>query len=160
MSPPDTNLKKQEGRHKWPLIGMAIVVIFGIGIIVFWTGEEVATAPGTEDEVIVDEGISTASYLLDEALIEFGTAIDDRAYGRATDILETLELSPEAEGMWQQLSEMALAHGDLKIAERCAAALGDVSCLRYLHRVNKIAQSNEARARARARRIAERSPRS
>ena len=35
---------------------MAIVVIFGIGIIVFWTGEEVATAPGTEDEVIVDEG--------------------------------------------------------------------------------------------------------
>ena len=41
MSPPDTNLKKQESRHKWPLIGMAIVVIFGIGIIVFWTGEEV-----------------------------------------------------------------------------------------------------------------------
>ena len=40
--------------------------------------------------------------------------------------------------MWQQLSEMALAHGDLRIAERCAAALGDVSCLRYLHRVNKI----------------------
>ena len=38
------------------LIGMAIVVIFGIGIIVFWTGEEVVTAPGTEDEVIVDEG--------------------------------------------------------------------------------------------------------
>ncbi|UOA32497.1 hypothetical protein DSM110093_02297 [Sulfitobacter sp. DSM 110093] len=56
MSPPDTNLKKQESRHKWPLIGMAIVVIFGIGIIVFWTGEEVATAPGTEDEVIVDDG--------------------------------------------------------------------------------------------------------
>ena len=49
-------LPPNEGRHKWPLIGMAIVVIFGIGIIVFWTGEEVATAPGTEDEVIVDEG--------------------------------------------------------------------------------------------------------
>jgi hypothetical protein len=74
--------------------------------------------------VIVDEGISTASYLLDEALIDFGSAIDDRAYGRATDILETLELSPEAEGMWRQLSEDALAHGDLAVAERCAAALG------------------------------------
>ena len=48
--------------------------------------------------------------------------------------------------MWQQLSEMALAHGDLRIAERCAAALGDVSCLRYLHRVNKIAAKEEGGA--------------
>ena len=55
MSPPDTNLKKQESRHKWPLIGMALVVIFGVGIIVYWTGEEVATAPEAEEEVIVDE---------------------------------------------------------------------------------------------------------
>ena len=101
---------------------------------------------GGQTEVIVDEGISTASYLLDEALIEFGTAIDDRAYGRATDILETLELSPEAEGMWQQLAAMALTHGDLAIAERCAAALGDVSRLRYLHRVNKLTAANEAGA--------------
>ncbi|EDQ03263.1 hypothetical protein DSM14862_04153 (plasmid) [Sulfitobacter indolifex] len=48
MSPPDANLKKQERRHIGPLIGMAVVVIFGIGIIVYWMGEEVATAP--EDE--------------------------------------------------------------------------------------------------------------
>ncbi len=60
MSPPDTNLKKQESRHKWPLIGMALVVIFGVGIIVYWTGEEVATAPETEEEVIVDEATVVA----------------------------------------------------------------------------------------------------
>ena len=53
MSPPDTNLKKQERRHFGPLIGMALVVIFGIGIIVYWTGEEVATAP--DDDVVVED---------------------------------------------------------------------------------------------------------
>jgi intraflagellar transport protein 172 len=90
-------------------------------------------------EVIVDEGISAASYLLDEAPIEFGTAIDDGNYVRAMELLEGLEVTPEAEAMWQQLGEMALAQGDLRIAERCAAALGDVSRARYLHRVNKVA---------------------
>ena len=89
-------------------------------------------------EVIVDEQLSTASYLLDEALIQFGTAIDDRAYERAADILELLELSPEAEGMWKKLEEMALLGGNLLIAERCAAALGNVGRARYLHKLNKL----------------------
>jgi intraflagellar transport protein 172 len=89
-------------------------------------------------EVIVDEGISAASYVLDEAPIEFGTAMDDGNYMRAMEILEGLEVTPEAEAMWQQLGDMALAFGDLRIAERCAAALGDVSKARYLHRVNKM----------------------
>lgn len=33
-------------------------------------------------EVIVNEGVSTVSYTLDEGLIEFGTAIDDGDFGR------------------------------------------------------------------------------
>ena len=33
-------------------------------------------------EVVVNEGISSISYTLDEGLIEFGTAIDDRDYTR------------------------------------------------------------------------------
>ncbi len=53
MSAPDTNIKKQERRHIVPLIGIALVVIFGIGIIVFWTGEEVATAP--EDNAVIEK---------------------------------------------------------------------------------------------------------
>jgi len=93
---------------------------------------------GGRTEVIVDEGISQASYLLDEPLIEFGTAVDDRDYARAMDILEALEVTPEAEAMWKQLMTMALDGGDLMIAERCAAALGDVSSSRYLHEVNKL----------------------
>eukprot|EP00618_Florenciella_parvula_P017071 CAMPEP_0119543784 /NCGR_PEP_ID=MMETSP1344-20130328/54343_1 /TAXON_ID=236787 /ORGANISM="Florenciella parvula, Strain CCMP2471" /LENGTH=1740 /DNA_ID=CAMNT_0007588171 /DNA_START=113 /DNA_END=5335 /DNA_ORIENTATION=- len=98
--------------------------------------EEIERGDG-RTEVIVDEGISAASYLLDEALIQFGGAIDDRDYVKAIEILETLEMSPEAEGMWRQLSDQAMAHSHIAIAERCAAALGDVSRARYLHRVNK-----------------------
>ena len=38
-------------------------------------------------EVIVNEGYREASYLLDEPLIEFGTAIDDRNYTKAMEVL-------------------------------------------------------------------------
>jgi len=95
-------------------------------------------------EVIVDEQLSTASYLLDEALIQFGTAIDDHLFDKAADILETLELSPEAEGMWRKLEEMALHGQNTQIAERCAAALGNVGRARYLHRLNKAVAKSPA----------------
>lgn len=56
------------------------------------------------------------------------------------DILELLELTPEAEAMWQQLGDMALEDGMLHIAERCAAAVCRVARSRYLHKVNKVAE--------------------
>ena len=93
-------------------------------------------------EVIVDELLSTASYLLDEALIEFGSAIDDHAYDRAADILEILERSPEAEGMWKKLEEIAFSGNNLLVAHRCAAALGNVGRARYLHRLIKLVRKN------------------
>lgn len=45
MSAPDTNTEKQKKRHWPPLIAFALVVIFGVGIILYWVGEEIATAP-------------------------------------------------------------------------------------------------------------------
>lgn len=33
-------------------------------------------------DVLVNEGVTTVSYTLDEGLIEFGTAMDDGDYGR------------------------------------------------------------------------------
>ena len=95
---------------------------------------------GGKTEVIVDEGISQAAYQLDEALIQFGTAVDDKDYERAVDLLEQLELSPETEAMWQNLSELAVSNNRLHIAERCYAALGDVSRARYVRKVHKIAK--------------------
>lgn len=50
MTPPDTDLNKQKRRHRGPLIGMAIIVVIGVGAILYWVFEEAATAPGPEDE--------------------------------------------------------------------------------------------------------------
>lgn len=93
--------------------------------------------------VIVTEGVNTVSYALDEGLIEFGTAIDDGNYDRATAFLETLEMSTETEAMWKTLSRLALEAQQLHIAERCFAALGDVSTVRFLHQTNQIADKVE-----------------
>uniref|UniRef100_A0A8D0L3P4 Uncharacterized protein n=1 Tax=Sphenodon punctatus TaxID=8508 RepID=A0A8D0L3P4_SPHPU len=56
--------------------------------------------------------------MLDEGLIEFGTAIDDGDYHRAAAFLETLEMSTETEAMWKTLSRLALEARQLHIAER------------------------------------------
>ncbi|KAJ3152666.1 hypothetical protein HDU86_005539 [Geranomyces michiganensis] len=102
--------------------------------------EDIERSDG-KTEVIVDEGVNTVSYTLDEGLIEFGTAIDDKDYERAVALLETLELTPETEAMWKSLSQMALKDCNLIIAERCYAALGDVARTRYLHEVNDAASA-------------------
>jgi len=94
-------------------------------------------------EVIVDEGVNTVSYTLDEGLIEFGTAIDDYDYERAISILEKLEITTETEAMWKTLGQITLKNRNLLIAERCYAALGDVAKVRYLHKLNDIAQSKK-----------------
>ncbi|KAM4529832.1 intraflagellar transport protein 172 homolog [Fundulus diaphanus] len=90
-------------------------------------------------EVGVTEGVNSVTYTLDEGLIEFGTAVDDGDYDRATAFLETLEMSPETEAMWKTLSKLALEARQLHIAERCFAALGDVSTVRFLHQTNQMA---------------------
>jgi intraflagellar transport protein 172 len=105
--------------------------------------EEIERSAG-KTEVIVDEGISQALYPLDESLIEFGTALDDQDYLRAMDILDNLVLTPDVESMWRQLNEVALAAGDLRISQRCAAALGDVAMRRYLSNVHELEMQAEA----------------
>lgn len=90
-------------------------------------------------EVIVDEGANTVAYGLDESLIEFGGAMEDRNYDRACDLLEQITLGPETEAMWLQLSQVALQEMKLYIAERCFAALGDVAKAHALNHINHLA---------------------
>ncbi|CAN9507987.1 unnamed protein product [Ophioblennius macclurei] len=91
--------------------------------------------------VVVTEGLTTVTYQLDEGLIEFGTAVDDGDHHRAAAFLETLESSPETDTMWKMLSRLSVDAHQLHIAERCFAALGDVSTVRFLHQTNQIADS-------------------
>ncbi|CAM6098614.1 unnamed protein product [Calypogeia fissa] len=92
-------------------------------------------------EIIVNEAGIMVSYVLDEALIEFGSALESLNYDRAIAILEPLQLTPETQAMWKQLSETALSHQELLVAEHCCAALGDVAKARFLRKVNKSAQA-------------------
>lgn len=98
--------------------------------------EEIERAEG-KTEVIVDEGLTQAVYPLDEPLIEFGTAVDDKDFLRAMDILDNLELTPESEAMWKQLCTLSIAAGELIVAQRCAASTGNAALSRFLSQINE-----------------------
>ncbi len=113
-------------------------------------------------QVIVDEGINTVSYALDEQLIEaltliqvrawspccsashlapqtsaacgathpaasspstrarsqFGAAMGEQNFERAVRVLEPLELTPETEAQWMELSELALSSNQVRALAR------------------------------------------
>jgi len=97
-------------------------------------------------EVLVDDGNNTISYNLDEALIEFGAALEYKGLDAAVEILEPLDLTPETEANWKTLAKLAMEQENLYVAERCYAALGNMSKADYLRKLNKlIAQSSEGR---------------
>jgi len=93
-------------------------------------------------DVLVDEGVTVASHPLDEGLIEFGTAVDDGDFQRACNFLERLEVTPESEAMWKTLGELCLKASEFFIAERCYAALGNVSKAAYLAQINDLANTD------------------
>ncbi|CAL1585627.1 unnamed protein product [Knipowitschia caucasica] len=96
--------------------------------------------------VVISEGLNTVTFVLDEGLIEFGTAIDDGDYERATAFLESLEMCPETEAMWKTLSKLSLEERQLHITQRCCAALGDVSTARFLQQINQTVEAVEQEA--------------
>ena len=89
-------------------------------------------------EVIVDDGQQTAGYTLDEALIEFGAALEYKGLDRAVEILEPLDLTPETEANWKTVAKLALEQQNLYVAERCYAALGNIAKADYLRKINKL----------------------
>lgn len=61
MSAPRTNIETEKRRHAGPLIGMGLAVIFGVGLIVYWQFEEVATSPTAESASPVETGAEPAA---------------------------------------------------------------------------------------------------
>ncbi|CAD7963993.1 unnamed protein product [Amoebophrya sp. A25] len=93
--------------------------------------------------VSVDEGVNTVEYELDEALINFGSCLDKKQYGKAVDILEELPMTPETESLWRNLAKVALDDFDaLPVVEQSYAVLGDVAKARYIHNVNRLIEEN------------------
>ena len=57
MSAPQTNIEKQKRWHRGPLIGMALVALFGVSMIIFLLMYESKNA-GDTDPIPDDTGIS------------------------------------------------------------------------------------------------------
>lgn len=91
-----------------------------------------------QTEVLVDDGNNTISYQLDQALIEFGAALEYKGLDAAVDILEPLDLTPETEANWKTLAKLAVEENNLYVAERCYAALGNMAKADYLRKLNKL----------------------
>lgn len=49
MSAPQTNIEVQKRRHRGPLIGMAVVVVFAVGLIVYWLIKEAANGDSPQN---------------------------------------------------------------------------------------------------------------
>lgn len=83
-------------------------------------------------KVVIQEGHHQIGIELDDGLIQFGTAIDDGDFVRAITYLESIGESPEAEAMWRTLANLSLELKQLRVAERCFGALGDIAKTHYL----------------------------
>ncbi|CAO1308118.1 unnamed protein product [Diamesa tonsa] len=94
-------------------------------------------------EVHTKEGATDHVYLLDEGLVEFGTAVNDCDFGRAVTYLESLGEKPAAKAMWHNLANIAIIQQNLRVAQRCFAALGNASKTFYLSETVKIGEKYE-----------------
>ena len=82
-------------------------------------------------KVIVEEGLNKTRYPLDENLIAFGVAVENKDFQGAVEILEPLDVSaPEILAMWKELSIAAMTDRSLLVAEKCYCILGNYSKVR------------------------------
>ncbi len=91
-------------------------------------------------EVLTRDTSRAHSYILSEDLIRFRCVLDDGSFGHAAKILECMNNSLHSESMWRQLFDESLKNWDISVAARCAAALGDLSKVKYLRAMTKIAE--------------------
>ncbi|KAL0119649.1 hypothetical protein PUN28_007825 [Cardiocondyla obscurior] len=90
--------------------------------------------------VMVEEHGAKMAYLLDEGLIEFGTALHDNDFGRVILFLENMGDDPQVETMWENVARNAMNERKLMIAARCYAAMGDVACAKFLKETAEIGE--------------------
>lgn len=90
------------------------------------------------------EGAMSFTYDLNEGLVEFGTALNDYDFGRAITFLESLGDTSAATAMWHNLANISMQRQNLIVAQRCYAALGNVTRVLYLQNTREIAERFEA----------------
>jgi intraflagellar transport protein 172 len=117
------------------------VVTCALSFLQFYSDQ--AYCPQGHTEVHANEGATEHTYPLDEGLVEFGTAVNDSDFGRAISYLESLGDVPAAKAMWHNLANIALLQQNLRVAQRCYAALGSASKTFYIGEMIKIEEKHE-----------------
>ena len=105
--------------------------------------EEIRKIEGKTEVIVEESGTgaggygNTQTYLLDDGLIGFSTAVDDGDLNKAAKILENLEMSTEIETHWKTLAKLAIKSKNLTVAEKCYASIGSYSKANYIKKVIK-----------------------
>ena len=102
--------------------------------------EEIRRKEGKTEVIVEEAGAagnygSSQTYLLDDGLIAFSTAVDENNLNKAVKILESLEMNSETETHWKTLAKLAIANKNLTVAERCYASVGSYSKSNYIKKV-------------------------
>ena len=88
-------------------------------------------------------GNAISSYNLNEALIDFGLALEAKDLEKAALILDSSELTNETEANWTSLAKMAVETQNIYVAEHCYSAIGDISKSTYLQKVITVLEDYE-----------------
>lgn len=91
-------------------------------------------------QAIAMDGNNTLIFDLDDGLVEFGTAMHENDYARATMFLETVEDNNQTKSLWHNLANIASEKHNFLILARCYAAMENVARARYfqlLHDLSK-----------------------
>ena len=105
--------------------------------------EDVRKKEGRTEVIVEESGTgaggygNTQTYLLDDGLIGFSTAVDDGDLNKAAKILENLEMTTEIETHWKTLAKLAIKNKNLTVAEKCYASIGSYSKANYIKKVVK-----------------------
>ncbi|CAD5229200.1 unnamed protein product [Bursaphelenchus okinawaensis] len=103
-------------------------------------------------EVIVIENNAKVAYELDNTLIEFATAIENRDLNRALEFLENSERDRvDVSSMWRQMAAVALEEGNLLIAQRCYAGLNNIAKVRFIEDTMNMMTENKDSYKVKAR---------
>ena len=89
--------------------------------------EEIRKKEGKTEVIVEEAGAgnnygNTKTYLLDDSLIAFSTAVDENNLNKAVKILENLQMKTETH--WKTLAKLAIQNKNLMVAKRYYSAIG------------------------------------
>ena len=131
------NLDNYQNPQVKPINGIIDSIAKNKGKIEIYINDD----PNNDDNSSINGGNNYKIYL-DESLVNLSIALDDKELTKALMILENLPKNNEYKYYWKILSEISLEEKNLMIAQRCFAALGNFSKMKYLKNLYKLKKQN------------------